>query len=80
MKLLGIMLFVSLANVYYITNSTKKEMKKVTGIGGVFFKTKDPKTLNAWYVQHLGFTESEHGQIVFEWRDKDDPEKKGQTV
>ena len=29
-------------------------MKRVTGIGGVFFKAKDPKALGAWYKQHLG--------------------------
>ncbi|RYD87400.1 MAG: VOC family protein, partial [Sphingobacteriales bacterium] len=30
-------------------------MKKVTGIGGVFFKCKDPKAMYAWYKTHLGF-------------------------
>ena len=29
-------------------------MTKVTGIGGVFFKARDPKTLGAWYATHLG--------------------------
>jgi glyoxylase I family protein len=27
---------------------------KVTGIGGVFFRAKDPKALSAWYEKHLG--------------------------
>src|SRR5271166_5056412 len=30
------------------------EMEKVTGIGGFFFRAKDPKTLGLWYEQHLG--------------------------
>jgi predicted enzyme related to lactoylglutathione lyase len=30
------------------------EMEKVTGIGGFFFRAKDPKTLALWYQQHLG--------------------------
>jgi hypothetical protein len=29
-------------------------MKRVTGIGGVFFKSKDPKALGGWYKTHLG--------------------------
>jgi glyoxylase I family protein len=31
-------------------------MEKVTGIGGLFFRSKDPKALNRWYEQHLGIT------------------------
>ncbi len=38
------------------------EMEKVTGIGGFFFRAKDPKTLALWYEQHLGISASEkHG-------------------
>ena len=29
-------------------------MEKVTGIGGFFFRAKDPKALALWYQQHLG--------------------------
>jgi hypothetical protein len=29
-------------------------MKRAIGIGGVFFKAKDPEKLRAWYQQHLG--------------------------
>jgi predicted enzyme related to lactoylglutathione lyase len=55
-------------------------MKKVTGLGGVFFKARDAKKLNEWYVQHLGFIQNEDGGILFEWRDTDDPKKKGYTA
>lgn len=53
-------------------------MKKVTGIGGVFFKAKDPNAVNEWYKKHLGFETTPYG-TSFEWMDKDDPAKKGVT-
>ena len=46
-------------------------MKKVTGIGGIFFKCKDPKAINEWYKAHLGFDTSPYG-TSFEWREIDD--------
>jgi len=46
-------------------------MKRVTGIGGIFFKCDDPKQQKEWYSKHLGLPE--HG--VFEWRDKEHPEQ-----
>ena len=39
-------------------------MERVTGIGGVFFRTRDPKALMAWYEEHLGVPENE-GYVVF---------------
>ena len=53
--------------------------KKVTGIGGVFFKCKDPKTVNEWYKTHLGFDTTPYG-TSFEWRHAEDPTQKGTTV
>src|SRR5471030_3035230 len=44
-------------------------MKRVTGIGGVFFKAKDPKALQAWYQQHLGIDVKPWGGAAFEWTD-----------
>ena len=35
-------------------NEKTTKMKKVTGIGGVFFKCKDPKKVTEWYQKHLG--------------------------
>jgi predicted enzyme related to lactoylglutathione lyase len=49
---------------------------KVTGIGGIFFKCKDPKKLREWYKTHLGFITNPYG-AVFEWRQGADSSKKG---
>ena len=54
-------------------------MKRVTGIGGIFFKAQDPKSLKEWYKAHLGVDAGDYG-ATFDWRDKDDPTKSGQTV
>lgn len=53
--------------------------KRVTAIGGVFFKCEDPKAQREWYANHLGFKADEYG-TTFEWRKADKPEEKGQTV
>lgn len=53
-------------------------MKKVTGIGGIFFKCKDPKAVNEWYKAHLGFDTTPYG-TTFEWADAEDVTKKGLT-
>src|SRR6476620_11075011 len=53
-------------------------MKKVTGIGGIFFKCKDPNAVNEWYKTHLGFDTSQYG-TSFEWLQNDDTTKKGTT-
>jgi len=53
-------------------------MKKVTGLGGVFFKCDNPQTMNEWYAKNLGLPTSEYG-ATFEWRQDNDPSKKGST-
>lgn len=53
-------------------------MKKVTGIGGIFFKCKDPDAVKSWYKKHLGFNTDEWG-TNFEWRQGDKTDKKGFT-
>ncbi len=53
-------------------------MKKVTGIGGVFFKSKDPKATNEWYKEHLGFNTTPYG-TSFEWRETGETGKEGLT-
>lgn len=42
-------------------------MKRVTGIGGVFFKAKDAPSLQAWYKRHLGIDVQEWGGTAFSW-------------
>ena len=49
-------------------------MKRVTGIGGIFFKTKDPQKTKDWYQKHLGIESNEYGGL-FKWRDYEDKEK-----
>jgi predicted enzyme related to lactoylglutathione lyase len=56
--------------------STNPSLKKVTGIGGIFFKCKDPKKVREWYATHLGFITNPYG-AVFEWRQGADSSKKG---
>jgi predicted enzyme related to lactoylglutathione lyase len=41
-------------------------MKRVTGIGGIFFKCKDPEKMKEWYETHLGLDTNEYG-VKFEW-------------
>lgn len=53
-------------------------MKKVTGIGGIFFKCKDPNKMREWYRQHLGFNTNDYG-ASFEWFQGDDSTKKAST-
>jgi predicted enzyme related to lactoylglutathione lyase len=53
-------------------------MKRVTGIGGVFFKCKDPDGIKDWYQKHLGLNTDQYG-TTFEWRQSDDTTKKGFT-
>jgi len=55
-------------------------MNKVTGIGGVFFKARDPKSLGAWYETRLGVKLEEWGGAQFHWRRHDAPERAALTV
>lgn len=59
-------------------------MRRVTGIGGIFFKALDPARLLAWYRDHLGLPVETWGRTwggtEFEWREKDDPNRTGKTV
>ena len=58
---------------------TEKRNKKVTGIGGIFFKCNSPEKMKLWYSQHLGLVPNEYGS-VFEFRNASNPEHKGYTV
>ncbi|MDB5200920.1 MAG: lactoylglutathione lyase [Ferruginibacter sp.] len=53
-------------------------LKRVTGVGGIFFKSQHPKKLKAWYRDHLGLQIDQYG-TTFEWRLATDSTKKGFT-
>ncbi|MCG6118513.1 MAG: VOC family protein [Aquimonas sp.] len=55
-------------------------MQRVTGIGGIFFKAKDPKALGQWYARHLGIAVEEWGGAAFKWAGPDNPSGVGTTV
>jgi predicted enzyme related to lactoylglutathione lyase len=56
------------------SSERKVAMKRVTGIGGVFIKAKDPTKLRAWYKTHLGTDVQTWGGATFRWGDSaDDP-------
>ena len=54
-------------------------MEQVTGIGGVFFKVRDPQRMAAWYRENLGI-QSNDGCADFVWRENDHPNQTGRTV
>lgn len=82
------LIFISFATIFglgFATNSIIKKhtnkntkMKKVTGIGGIFFKCKDPDKIKEWYKTHLGLNTDQWG-TNFEWRQGADTTKKGFT-
>jgi predicted enzyme related to lactoylglutathione lyase len=55
-------------------------MKRVTGIGGIFFHAKDPVALRAWYQKHLGIDVQEWGGTAFTWADGAGNPTKGTTI
>lgn len=59
-----------------VTENGSDDVKRVTGIGGIFFKCKDPKKMREWYKDHLGLHTNEYG-AVFEWYQGADNSKKG---
>jgi catechol 2,3-dioxygenase-like lactoylglutathione lyase family enzyme len=58
-------------------------MKHILGIGGIFFKARDPDKLGAWYREHLGLDVEEYGGVTFrEGASRDDtrPARQAYTV
>jgi predicted enzyme related to lactoylglutathione lyase len=54
-------------------------MKRVTSIGGIFFKCQNPDAQKEWYAKHLGIVMDKYGSS-FEWRHSDNKEQKGYTA
>lgn len=55
-------------------------MRRVTGIGGIFIKARDPEALRAWYREHLGFDVQPWGGTAFRWNDPSPAPAEGVTV
>jgi len=55
-------------------------MKRVTGIGGIFFQARDPEALRAWYQRHLGIAVQPWGGTAFTWTDTEGRPTAGTTV
>jgi predicted enzyme related to lactoylglutathione lyase len=55
-------------------------MKRVTGIGGIFFKAKDPVALRGWYKKHLGIDVLDWGGAAFSWTDEAGKPTPGMTI
>ena len=63
-----------------VDQTNKTTMKRVTGIGGVFIKAKDPAKLRAWYKTHLGIDVQTWGGAAFHWVDAAGAPVKGTTA
>jgi predicted enzyme related to lactoylglutathione lyase len=55
-------------------------MKRVTGIGGIFFNSPEPVALRAWYKEHLGIDVQDWGGTAFTWTDAEGKPAAGTTV
>ena len=55
-------------------------MQRVTGVGGIFFKAKDPKALGEWYQRHLGLNVEPWGGVAFKWVTPENPTGTGSTI
>ena len=55
-------------------------MKRVTCTGGIFFKAKDPRSMQAWYKRRLGINVQDWGGTAFSWTDADGKAAGGTTV
>lgn len=63
----------------FLSGRESRPKERVTGIGGVFFKAKDPQKLYAWYEKHLGLQRKPGNAVDFEWRSLDGS-RSGRTV
>jgi Glyoxalase-like domain len=88
-KLISIPIAISLVLVGYLTGRAQSQgtqppqveppAEQVTGIGGIFLKSEDPKKLAAWYRDNLGLP-VKGSMALFPWRENDKPEKTGRTA
>jgi catechol 2,3-dioxygenase-like lactoylglutathione lyase family enzyme len=57
-----------------------RRMKRVRGIGGIFFKSENPEALRAWYARHLGIVSEGDAGTMFPWNQPDSPAKDNCTA
>jgi predicted enzyme related to lactoylglutathione lyase len=62
------------------TQRGQEAMSRVTGIGGVFIRAKDPAMLRAWYKKHLGIDVQAWGGAAFRWVDASGHPTSGTTA
>ena len=55
-------------------------MKRVTGIGGIFFKGQNADDLRTWYREHLGIPVTNEYGYPFKWKGVEDPDEDGATI
>src|SRR5260370_8679705 len=67
-------------NIPLTTTPHRSHMKRVTGIGGIFFKAKDAPSLQAWYKRHLGIDVQVWGGAAFTWTDAEGKPVAGTTA
>ena len=70
----------AMERIVSICNTLESLMKRVTGIGGIFFQAKDPASLGAWYKRHLGIDVQDWGGAAFRWADESGTPIRGTTV
>ncbi len=62
-----------------MSDQNNPDRPRVTGLGGIFFKSPDVQATKAWYTQHLGIKTDDYG-ATFEWLQKSKPDTPGLTV
>lgn len=62
------------------TDPRAASMNRVTGIGGIFIKAKDPDALRSWYRKYLGLDIQDWGGVTFHWHSPENPNLNGATV
>jgi predicted enzyme related to lactoylglutathione lyase len=63
-----------------LQGSWESNVKRVTGVGGIFFQARDPAALRAWYKTHLGIDVQGWGGTAFSWADASGNPVNGTTV
>jgi predicted enzyme related to lactoylglutathione lyase len=63
---------------FFVQQLILNNMKRVTGLGGMFFKAADPKALAAWYDKHLGLSFGDSSYHSFFW--DEDPQHEGRAM